>query len=125
MKRGSSASKRLRPMKSPLLTTILVVVMFSFAAVGAAAQPNKPAISDDEKAEQIIQRALKLVGGDRYLQVKTVIGRCYFTDFRDGVSQVPMKFVDYIVYPDKERTEFSGGGARVIQTNFQDGGWIY
>jgi hypothetical protein len=36
-----------------------------------------------------------------------------------------MKFVDYISYPDKERTEFSGGGARIVQANFHEGGWIY
>ena len=36
-----------------------------------------------------------------------------------------MKFVDYIVYPDKERTEFIGGGQRLIQTNDRDKGWIF
>ena len=72
-----------------------------------------------------MQRALKSVGGDRYLQVKTVTGRGLFTVFADGISQIPQKFVDYVVYPDKERTEFSGGGARLVQTNFKGGGWIY
>ena len=89
------------------------------------AQTDKAALTDDEKAQQVIQRALKAVGGDRYLQVKTVIGRGLFTNFADGVSQIPTKFIDYIVYPDKERTEFSGGGARTVQTNFKGGGWIY
>jgi hypothetical protein len=65
------------------------------------------------------------MGGDRYLQVKTVTGRGYFTNFADGVSQIPAKFIDYVVYPDKERTEFTGGGARTVQTNFKGGGWIY
>ena len=88
------------------------------------AQSDKAATSDD-KAEQIVQRALKAVGGDRYLQVKTQIGRGLFTEYRDGVSGIPSKFVDYISFPDKERTEFTGGGARIIQTNYRDGGWIY
>ena len=65
------------------------------------------------------------MGGDHYLNVKTVIGRGNFTDYKDGVSGIPLRFVDYIVYPDKERTEFSGGGQRLIQTNNQERGWIY
>ena len=94
------------------------------ASTWCAAQTINLQPSDD-KAEQIIQRAIKAVGGDPYLQVKTVIGRGLFTEYHDGVSGIPMKFVDYISYPDKERTEFSGGGARTIQTNVRDGGWIY
>jgi hypothetical protein len=89
------------------------------------AQDEKPAVAPNEKAEQIVQRALKAVGGDRYAQVKTQIGRGFFTEYHDGVSGIPSKFVDYISYPDKERTEFTSGGARVIQTNYRDGGWIY
>ena len=106
-------------------TRLFIVLLFFIPASVCFGQSDKPAVSDDEKAQQIVQRALKSVGGDRYLQVKTVTGRGYFTNFVDGISQVPQKFVDYIVYPDKERTEFSGGGARTVQTNFKGGGWIY
>ena len=95
------------------------------SATVSQAQTDKPAVSNDDKAQQIIDRALKTVGGDRYLQVKTVIGRGLFTNFTDGISQIPAKFIDYVAYPDKERTEFSGGGARTVQTNVKDGGWIY
>lgn len=104
--------------------TKLLALYFLLFAPGLLAQ-DKPAISTDDKAEQIIQRALKGVGGDPYLQIKTVIGRGLFTEYHDGASGIPMKFVDYISYPDKERTEFSGGGAHIVQTNFRDGGWIY
>ncbi len=103
----------------PLCLLLLAVASLS------RAQDKPAAIDDKDKTDQIIQRALKAVGGDRYLQVKTVIGRGLFTEFHDGVSGIPMKFVDYVQYPDKERTEFSGGGARLVQTNFRDGGWIY
>jgi hypothetical protein len=96
------------------------------AALACLAQIPKPspAISDD-KAEKLVQKAIQAMGGDRYLSVKTIIGRGFFTDFRDGVSGIPLHFVDYIVYPDKERTEFSGGGQRLIQTNDRDRGWVY
>jgi hypothetical protein len=108
-----------------LATKIVFAFLLFIPATTGFAQPDKPAVSDDEKARQIIQRAVNKLGGDRYLQVKTVISRGLFTNFIDGVSQIPAKFVDYVVYPDKERTEFSGGGARTVQTNFKGGGWIY
>jgi hypothetical protein len=88
----------------------------------ALAQSDKPTLSDDEKAQQVIQRALKSVGGDRYLQVKTDDrSRGSSRAYADGIPQIPQKFVDYVAYPDRERTEFSGGGARLVQTNFKGG----
>src|SRR5213082_1380347 len=109
----------------PVFLTKLATVVLLLASALCFAQTDKPAAANDDKAEQVIQRALQTVGGDRYVQVKTVIGLGLFTDYHEGVSQIPKKFVDYIAYPDKERTEFSGGGARIVQTNFRDGGWIY
>jgi hypothetical protein len=108
-----------------LATRLLITLLFFIPASAAFAQPDKPQVTSDEKAQQVIQRALQTVGGDRYLQVKTIISRGLFTNFIDGVSQIPTKFVDYVVYPDKERTEFSGGGARTVQTNIKGSGWIY
>src|ERR1043165_5030621 len=102
-------------MKPRSLAQILGLYFFLVFVPFALAQDKPAAAGDDQvKADQIVQRALKSAGGDRYLQVKTVIGRGLFTDFHDGVSGIPMKFVDYIAYPDKERTEFSGGGAKII-----------
>src|SRR5215510_9996134 len=109
----------------PLILTGLFLATLLVLAPASFAQDDKPSPSPGQKAEQIVQRALKAVGGDRYLQVKTQIGRGFFTEFRDGVSGLPIKFVDYIAYPEKERTEFTGGGARTVQTNFKGGGWIY
>jgi len=37
----------------------------------------------------------------------------------------PNSFVDYIVYPDKERTEFKGGRTHAIQANNGDKGWLF
>ena len=105
------------------LSSLILLIML--AVVSCPARTEKPKVTTDEKAEQIIQRAVQAVGGDRYLNVQSIIGRGFFTDFKDGISQIPTKFVDYILYPDKERTEFSGGGVRLIQTNFRDSGWIF
>ena len=112
-------------MKPLILTGLAVAILLLTLAPLSLAQDEKPSLSPNEKADQIVQRALKAVGGDRYLQVKTQIGRGFFTEFHDGASGLPIKFLDYIVYPDKERTEFTGGGARTVQTNFRGGGWIY
>jgi hypothetical protein len=112
----------IRSLFSKLAFASLLLLLAAFAG---AAQTEKPSPNPDEKAEKIVQRALQAIGGDRYLNVKTVIGRGFFTDYKDGVSGIPLRFADYIVYPDKERTEFSGGGARQIQANDHDKGWVF
>ena len=88
-------------------------------------QTPAPAVSVDEKSQQIIDRAVVALGGPKYLAVQTVIGKGFYTSFKDGMSQLPARFLDYIAYPDKERTEFSGGGIRTIQTNTGDTGWLF
>ena len=107
------------------LATQLAVIAVAFSLGQVSAQTETKKTTPDEKAQQIVQRAIQVVGGDRYLNVKTVIGHGFFTEYKDGMSGIPMKFVDYIVYPDKERTEFIGGGQRLIQTNDRDKGWIF
>jgi hypothetical protein len=92
----------------------------------AAAPPSAAAaMANDQKAEQIVERAVQALGGGAYLNVRSVTSRGYYTTFKDGVSGLPLSFVDYIVYPDRERTEFKGAGVKVIQTNTGDTGWLY
>jgi len=65
------------------------------------------------------------MGGTAYRNVLTVTGKGFYTTFNQGMSQIPAKFIDYIAYPDHERTEFNGGGIRTIQTNAGDTGWLF
>ena len=109
--------------KSPVKLVSLILFVLIAAVWCAAQTTNTP--SADDKAEKIVQRAIQALGGDRYLAVKTVTGRGFFFDYKDGVSGVPVRFVDYISFPDRERTEFSGGGMRIVQTNFAAQGWIF
>lgn len=102
----------------------LIVVLGAPLSV-ANGQDRKPQPGDEQKPEQIIQRAIEVYGGPAYLNVRTSIGRGLYTTFRDGVSQVPTKFLDYIVYPNKERVEFTDSGTHIIQVNVADTGWIY
>ena len=103
----------------------LTLFSISLSATAGFAQPDAAASPRDDKAEQIVQKAIQAIGGDAYLSVKTVIGKGFYTEYRDGASGVPLRFVDYIAYPDRERTEFSGDGNRIIQTNDKDQGWLF
>lgn len=79
----------------------------------------------DEKAEAVIKRAIEKLGGEKYLQVKTVYSNGYFTQIREGTTDLPNSFIDVIAYPDKERTEFKQAGNKIVQTNFADKGWLF
>jgi hypothetical protein len=100
---------------------ILVLILSLFFAQ----TPAPASASVDEKAQQIIDRAIEALGGQKYLRVQSVIGKGFYTTYRDGVTQIPARFLDYIYYPDSERTEFTSDGIRTIQTNVGDTGWLF
>ncbi len=111
-----------------LQTPLFLLPLLFIVAASAAAQSTetpKPTSATDAKAEEVVAKALQVVGGSNYLNVKTVVGRGFYTSFLDGMSQVPARFLDYIVYPNRERTEFTGSGIKTIQTNDGDTGWLY
>jgi len=98
------------------------------AASPSPAGPSTAAIAPgtaDEKSQVIIKHAIEVLGGQAYLSVQSVIGKGFYTAFNDGVSQLPSKFLDYIVYPDRERTEFTSLGIKTIQTNDRNSGWVF
>jgi len=72
-----------------------------------------------------MDKAIESLGGQNYLNVQTVTGKGFYTSFHDGMSQIPARFLDYISFPDRERTEFVGAGIRTIQTNTGDTGWVF
>jgi hypothetical protein len=98
---------------------LLLVVSLLFA------QTSAPASSVDEKSQQIIDRAIEALGGQKYLNVQTELGKGFYTTYNEGMSQIPARFLDYIAYPDRERTEFIGAGIKNIQTNDGDTGWLF
>ena len=91
------------------------------------AQTPAPAASPsiDEKSQQIINSAIEALGGQRYLNIQTELGKGYYTTYSDGISQIPSRFLDYLAYPDRERTEFTAHGIRSIQTNVGNTGWLF
>lgn len=123
MNQNSFSSIKLKRLLAVLL------LLFGLTTLPALAQDNKaatqPQTQVDEKAEQIITRAIEAMGGSSYLSVRSIIGRGLFTQYKDGQSGMPSSFIDYIVFPDRERTEFKAPTGRIIQTNDGDKGWIY
>lgn len=105
---------------------LVIIAIHCEASPGIAQKPlTAPSDPQEAKANQIVSDALEAMGGQNYLNVKTVIGRGQYTQFQDGVSGTPNSFVDYIVYPEKERTEFKGGRTHIIQTNSGESGWVF
>jgi outer membrane lipoprotein-sorting protein len=101
-----------------------IVLALTFVNV-ANGQSEPPKPTGEDKAEQIIQRTLETIGGSAYQNVRSVIGRGFFTQYKEGQSGIPSTFVDYIIFPDRERTEFKGPEGKIIQTNTGDTGWLY
>lgn len=89
--------------------------------VEAAAASNP----DAEKASSIISKAVEVLGGERYLAVKTQIGRGKFSVMRENQLAAFQSFLDVIRFPDMERTEFKQNGMRTVQANSGSTGWVY
>jgi hypothetical protein len=108
--------------------------MVALLGAGLLAGPNTFAQKADPKDPQNEQRGVELIkqaiearGGERYLKFKTLYATGQYTPFDKGVPTVPAHFSDWIVYPDKERTEFGKGKRkdRRIQVNTGKTGWVY
>ena len=109
--------------RSKVVNLVILFVCLLLNVSAGRAQSN--ASSVDEKSQQIMDRAIEVLGGANYLNIKTVTGKGFYTSIRDGEAQLPQRFLDYIVYPDRERTEFTSLGIRSIQTNSGDTGWMF
>jgi len=89
----------------------------------AATSTPKPA--NREQAEAVINKAIQNLGGEKYLGVKTQVGRGKYSTIQDGGVISFQTFVDVIVFPNKERTDFKGGRSKSIQTNVGNTGWVF
>lgn len=112
-----------------LLLQVCLVLGLGVTAIAQTPDPSPSPVSAsaavDEKSQAIINRAAEVVGGQAYLNVQTVIGKGFYSEFKENVPQVPLKFVDYLAYPNRERTEFTSSGIKSIQTNDGDTGWMF
>lgn len=107
------------------LIIIFLALSASLTAFAQRADPRDP--KNVELGAELLKKAVAARGGDRYLAFKAILTTGQFTSFDKGVSTTPRQFMDWIVYPDKERTEFGKGKKkdRIIQVNAGKTGWIY
>ncbi|MBX7053795.1 MAG: outer membrane lipoprotein-sorting protein [Pyrinomonadaceae bacterium] len=104
---------------------LVIAAAIAALAVTSTYAQSVPAAVQSEKAEAVIAKAVQNLGGERYLNVKSQIGRGKFSVIKENTVVSFQTFVDVIVFPDKERTEFKGGGTRTIQTNVGNTGWVF
>ena len=112
-----------------LFAPAFVAALLLFNTPGARAQKEggeaKPPAGAkvDEKALAVVARAVEAMGGQSFLNVRTVTSKGYYTEFREGISGIPDSFRDYLVFPDRDRTEFKG--SRYVQAFAGDRGWAF
>lgn len=111
--------------KFRLISLCVLISIAVCTAAGQDASKETPKDPQTEKAEAVIAKAVQALGGDRYLQVKSQIGRGKFSVIKEGATVSFQTFVDVVVFPDKERTEFRERGTLTIQTNAGGSGWVY
>ncbi|HEY3139275.1 MAG TPA: hypothetical protein VGL29_24860 [Blastocatellia bacterium] len=108
-------------MKSLAFALFLAAAILSKATAYVQEQDE----NDPAKAASVIREAITARGGDAYLKIHNVESRGQYTPFEKGVSGDPTTFVDYIVYPSRERTEFGKGDSKFIQCNSEIANWVY
>ena len=101
----------------------ICILALSALAQDPAATPVAP--KDPARAEAVIKKAVENLGGEKYLNVKSQVGRGKYSLIRDSAVVSFQTFIDVIVYPNKERTDFKGGGTKSVQTNVDDTGWVF
>src|SRR5215217_7008791 len=101
------------------------VSIFLLAFFALSASVTAQSATAENQADSIVQKAVQKLGGDKYKSVYSQIGRGNFSILKDGVNVSVQTFVDVIVFPDKERSEFKAAGVKSVQTNTGATGWVF
>ena len=105
------------------LSTAIFFVVLSVGSIEKIAAQAAP--TEHSKADSVVAKALKILGGDKYMGVRSQVGRGKFSVIKDGAVVSFQTFTDAIIYPGTERTDFRSGSSRTVQVNRGDSGWIY
>lgn len=108
------------------LVSILTICFLASLAYAQKADPDDPA--NVEKGRKLLQQAVEARGGLVFLGFKSMESEGQWTMFDKGLSTNPVPFLDQIVMPDKERTEFGKGKRKKdkkINVNSGETGWVY
>lgn len=101
-------------------TLLIAVVLLPAVVIAQESEEN-----DAAKAGALVRDAVAARGGEAYLKISSLESRGQYTPFEKAASGDPVPFVDYIVYPGRERTEFGKGDTKFIQSNSQTANWVY
>ena len=105
-----------------LFARLLFLTLAFFPAFSTAQEPDE---NDPAKAAALVRDAIAARGGDAYMKITSLESHGQYTPFDKAVSGDPAPFVDYVVYPARERTEFGKGDTKFIQTNSETANWVY
>ncbi len=107
--------------KTFLFLIVISSTVFAQNNFGESSTPKEKA----EKAKAVMSKAVQQLGGDSYLNIKTSAAEGKFSLLKDGQISSYQDFTDIIVYPNKERTDFTEKGSKTVQVNTGETGWIY
>ncbi len=113
-------------MKTKLLLALILVLLFSFTCFAQKADPADA--SNAEKAQKILQQVIEARGGAKFLSYQTIQSSGQWSQYHEGMSNDPIPFIDYVIFPDKERTEFGKAKKkkdRRLNVNTGATGWVY
>ncbi len=99
----------------------LLLLLFVILAPSVHSQSS----TTEVQPEAVVARAVRFMGGDAYLHVKTQVSRGRYSVIRDGIIVSFQSFHDVIVFPDSERTDFKAGKILTVQTNVGETGWVF
>lgn len=104
---------------------ILTFLLLTATALAQKADPNDPA--NLEKGKKLLQQTIEARGGAGLLSYRTIEAQGQWSPYDQGASTTPIPFHDFLVFPDKERTEFGKGKKkdRKINVNVGTTGWVY
>ena len=110
---------------SQIAALIVACLLACPSTFAQKADPKDP--QNEQRGVELIKQAIEARGGALYLKFKTLYATGQYTPFDKGVPTVPAPFSDWVIYPDKERTEFGKGKKknRRIQVNTGKTGWVY
>jgi len=114
-------SHRNSPELSSMIRSLTLILYFLAVCVSA----HVAAAQSETEPKEIVDRAIRRIGGPKYLGVTSQVGRGKFSSLREGSVVSFQSFIDVIVFPDKERTEFKGGKTKFVQTNVGMAGWVF
>src|SRR5947209_14724859 len=113
-------------MRSFFTRTIFSLVCGAFLPAAVFAQSDVKITPESKaKAADVIAKAVNAMGGQAYLGVTSQLSRGSFSLLRGSTVASFQQFTDALIFPDRERAEFKGGGSHQIQVNTGDTGWVF